>query len=88
MTERCPVIPVEPPTPRQKAIIVFLVVIAVAAALLGCCPRYQQRRPLEERVDCLYHARFDFGLTEDERQFLEKSCEAVYQMRLRGGRPQ
>lgn len=84
MNERCPVIPTEPPTLKQKVLILALVGITVALALCGCCPRYQQRHPLEERTDCLYHSRFDFGITEDERQFLEKSCEAVYQMRLRG----
>lgn len=83
MDERCPVIPVAPPTLWQKVALLALVAATVAIALCGCCPRYQQRKPHEELTDCLYHARFEFGLSEPERQDLERSCRAIYDMRQR-----
>lgn len=53
--------------------------LAVTAG--ACIPKFERRSDGMELRDCLYHARTDEALEESERDFLLRSCQAVYEMR-------
>lgn len=80
--EKNPIIAVEPAPLAVKLFVAACVLACVALAFSGCA-RFEKRRPHEELTDCLYHARFDFGMSEPERQEVERGCRAVYDMRQR-----
>lgn len=55
--------------------------IGLALVASGCGAERRRRQAAEEQVDCVYRAIHNGRITDSERTYLARGCQAIYQMK-------